>query len=414
MFVAAFGWLGVGVAFGQVGAELELKQRELSSVQLREKDLLRDIEVLKLKWCVASLKQVGYPVSSDQLEVVEHAAMVLGFDCNFKMAAWAFHVLTPDVSFGSVTRTNDFRADSSVSCGSSSEADFFVRKEGTNGTFSFDGFGFDRGHLAPSADFKWSSTALSESYFYSNMTPQRPDFNRNSWADLEGLLRGITFRENKSFYVLTGPVLDDSLPSIERSVHHLKIPAYHYKILVDASPSSPRGLAFLMPNRKCEGGFSNYVVSIDSIERLTGLDFFPLLDDDLEHKIEGTSRLNDWKTQSSSTDVEPLFAPDLPPGYFNTDQALSKVGSTVSIVGKVVSTKFLPSSEATFLNLDKSFPNQNFTVCIWKDGRRNFSYLPEKELDGKYIVVTGKVLLDKNGVPNITVSKEEQIVVWEE
>jgi hypothetical protein len=84
-----------------------------------------------------------------------------------------------------------------------------------------------------------------------------------------------------------------------------------------------------------------------------------------------------------------------------------------SIVGKVVSTKFIPKSQSTFLNLDQFLPKQIFFIMIWKDGRRNFSYKPEVELDGKYIVVTGRVELDKNGVLGITVTKEEQIELWE-
>ena len=134
---------------------------------------------------------------------------------------------------------------------------------------------------------------------------------------------------------------------------------------------------------------------------------------ELETKIEQTADFNAWKTQGVDGDVEPLDALSLPKGVFNTQQAASKVGSTVSIVGKVVSAKFIPKSQSTFLNLDQSFPNQVFSIMIWKDGRRNFSYQPEKELEGKYILVTGKVELDKNGVPGITVSREEQIEIWD-
>lgn len=207
--------------------------------------------------------------------------------------------------------------------------------------------------------------------------------------------------------------MNENLPEIERSPNKLKIPELHYKIIIDPSPENPRGMAFLMPNKKCEKRLSEYVVSIDSIEQLTGLNFFPSMDESLETKIEEKSNFNEWETQAKEGDVEPLNAVELPRGYFNTQQAASKIGSTVSIVGKVVSTKFIPKSQATFLNLDQSFPNQIFSIMIWKDGRQNFSYLPEKELDGKYIVVTGKVQLDKNGIPGITVTKEEQIRMWD-
>lgn len=406
-------FLGMMVASLHAQTELEKKTSELEQLKLKEKELLTEIEILKLEMGKDAMRKLGYPVSSRQLEVIEHSGMALGFDCEYKMASWVYHVLTPDVSYGSVTRSNDFRADPNVPCSTAVEADYFLRKQRADGTYEYDGFGFDRGHLAPSADFRWSSTALSESYFYSNMTPQRPEFNRESWAGLEDLLRRIVDQEKKTFYVITGPVLHDGLPIIERSQNKLRIPELHYKIIVDASSDQPRGMAFIMPNRKCENRLSQYVVTIDSVENLTGLNFFTELSPEMEELIESKADFNAWKTQAREGDVEPLNALELPKGVFNTQQAASKVGSTVSIVGKVVSSKFLPKSQSTFLNLDQSFPNQIFTVIIWKDGRRNFSYSPETELEGKYIIVTGKVELDKNGIPGITVTKEEQIQLLE-
>jgi endonuclease G, mitochondrial len=400
--------------FGICQSELDRKLHELNQLQAKEDKLVLEIEGLKLQAGMVSMKRIGFPLSNKSLELVQHSAMAIGYDCDYKMASWVFHVLTPDVSFGSVTRTNDFRVDSTIACGTAIEQDYFLRKQQEDGTFQYDGFGFDRGHLAPSADFRWSSKALSESYYYSNMTPQRPEFNRESWANLEGLLRTIVDREQKSFYVITGPVLHDSLPIIERSVNQLRIPELHYKIIIDASTDTPRGMAFVMPNKRCDERLSHYVVSIDSVERLTGLNFFPNLNKLQEEKIEAIADFNAWETQRKEGDVEPIDKTLLTRGYYNTSQARLKEGQTVSIVGKVVSTKYLPKSQSTFLNLDQSFPNQIFTVSIWKDGRRNFSYRPEIELDGKYIVVTGKVTFDKNGIPGITVYKEEQIQLWEE
>jgi len=392
--------------------DLELKSAELDTLQAKEKQLEAEIEQLKLKEVRQMMKAAGYPISTQEVEIIEHSAMVLGYTCRYKMASWSFHMLTPSVLKGTGTRSNDFRMDEKVSCEKAGEKDYFLRLQNPDGTVKYDGFGFDRGHLAPSADFKWSETALSESYYYSNMTPQRPEFNRESWAELEGLLRKVVEREKKTFYIITGPVLHENLPVIEQSVNKLRIPELHYKIIVDLSQDNPRGMAFLMPNKKATGRLSEYVVSIDSIEQLTGINFFPSIDKELETKIESKADFNAWKTQKNENDVEPLNAVTLPKGHFNTQQAASKVGSKVSIVGKVVSTKFIPKSQSTFLNLDQSFPNQVFSIMIWKDGRENFTYKPEEELDGKYIVVTGKVELDKNGVPGIVVTKEEQIDVW--
>ncbi len=405
-------FFGLNSAFSQT--ELEKKMAELQSLKSKEKILISEIEVLKLSGSIDDMKAVGYPILSKNIEILEHAGMVIGFDCDYKMASWVFHMLTPDVSFGSVSRSDDFRTDEMSKCGSANELDYFIKTENSDGTFKYDGFGFDRGHLAASADFRWSANALSESYYYSNMTPQRPEFNRESWASLEDLLRRIVDQEKKQFYVITGPILHDSLPEIERSVSKLKIPEFHYKIIVDASAENPRGMAFLMPNKKCDERLSSYVISIDSLERLTGINFFPAISKIQEAKIEERSDFSAWLTQGRVGDVEPLNAFELPKGYFNSRQAASKVGSTATIVGKVVSAKFIAKSQSTFLNLDQSFPNQIFSIMIWKDGRRNFTYKPEIELEGKYIEVTGKIELDKNGIPGITVTKESQIRIFEE
>lgn len=393
---------------------LELKQNELNELKLKVQQIASEIEVIKLSASLQSLNDVGVPLSSDNLDIAEHAAMIIGFNCEYKLAAWAFHLLLPDVLVGGVSRTNDFRKDSLIECGDGIEQDYFTKAQQSDGTFKFENFGFDRGHLAPSADFRWSQKALSESYFYSNMTPQRPGFNRESWAELEDLMRRIMANTPKPYYIVTGPVLEKSLPKVEKGTNHLPIPELHYKIIVDLSGENPKGMAFLMPNKKCDLPPSAYVVSIDSVEKLTGLNFFSKLDVQTADKIESTSNFSLWNAQAKDGDVEPLYVFDLPKGHFNTAQALSKVGSKVAIIGKVVSAKFSAKSQATFLNLDQSFPHQLFTVTIWKDARRNFSYKPEEDLNGKYIVVNGLVEIDKNGLPVINVTNEKQIQLWEE
>lgn len=395
-------------------SDLEKKQLELKQLRTKEEVLLQSIEELKLKEIQGIIKSVGLPTSDIQLESTIHSAMAIGFNCQYKMAAWTFHVLTPDVSFGNVTRTNDFRPDHSIACPIAVEQDYFIKEEKSDGSIIYDGFGFDRGHLAPSADFRWSKQALSESYYYSNMTPQRKGFNRESWAEVETLLRRIVDNNPQNYLVITGPILTDTMKVIEKSINKLSIPDYHYKIIADLSSDSPKGMAFLMPNRKCELPANEYVVTIDSIQQLTGLDFFPTLSEKLQKAVEKTSDYSAWNAEVNMRDVQPINQQELGEGIYNTSHARLHIGEKVSVIGKVVSTKYLEKSQATFLNLDKSFPNQFFTVTIWKDGRRNFSYKPESELDGKYIIVTGKIELDKNGTPIINVRHEEQIEIMEE
>lgn len=149
--------------FGQT--DLEVMQQQLVEIKKKEIEIANQIEELKLKASIVKLNEIGIPISKKTLDIAEHSAMILGFDCESKLAAWAFHVLSPDVLIGGVSRTNDFRRDSLIECGDGVEQDYFTKKLQDDGTYKFENFGFDRGHLAPSADFRWSQKALSESYF---------------------------------------------------------------------------------------------------------------------------------------------------------------------------------------------------------------------------------------------------------
>ena len=388
---------------------LDEKINQLHDLYKQEEKIESEIVELKLKESFQALSKYGYPSSTHAVEVLEHSAMVLGYDCHYKMARWAFHRITPDVVGGKVSRTNDFRVDEKASCVTSNDNDYFTRTTRLDGSTQYNGFGYDRGHLSPSADFKWSQKALSESFYYSNMTPQHPDFNRESWANLENYVRRIANNEGKSYYVITGPILHDKLPRIQQGTHQLHIPEWHYKILVDDSADSPRGIAFLMPNRKCEKDLSEYVITIDSLEKLTQINFFPNLSEEQEKYIEGFADFYAWKGKLVEGDAIPMHPLDLPKGVFNTLQAKTKNGQKVRVIGKVVSTRLVDKSQATFINLDRQFPNQIFSITIWKDARENFSYRPEVDLKNQYIIVEGTVTVDKNGIPTINVQHEKQI-----
>ena len=392
--------------------ELEKKEKELQQLEQKKIKLKAEVESLKLASTIDEMKKVGYPTSKENLTIAEHSALVIGLNEDFKMASWTFHQLLPDVVKGGVTRSNDFRPDPILDGKTAVEADYFIKEKRPDETYDYDGFGFDRGHLAPSADFRWSEKGLSESYYYSNMTPQRPDFNRDSWAEVENLLRTIIENNPQRYFVLTGPVLHDSLPIIERSINQIKIPELHYKIIADLDSDNPKGMAFLMPNKKCERPLFDYVVSIDSVESVTGLNFFPNLDEKTAKLVEEKSDYNAWNVDGEGKDVAPIPQSELPEGVYNTIEAKYHEGFEISVVGKVVSTKFTSKSRATFLNLDQSFPNQVFTVTIWGDNLKNFSYKQEEKLYGEYIKVTGKVSIDKNGIPSINVTNEKKVEVW--
>jgi endonuclease G len=354
---------------GHLESEIERRRSEVDSLQAVA-------DSLKLIHISERLEKMGWP--GVEGELVRHSAFVLSYDESHELSRWVAHMILKDVAEGRTTRTNDFRIDPLVSTGSTREEDFFLKSMNEEGEWEYDGYGYDRGHLAPSADFRWNQKALSESYFYSNMTPQHPDFNRGAWAELESYLRGYVIENEVDIYVVTGPVLTDDLREVERSVSNMSLPRFHYKVALD--PENARAVGFLMPNEACPKPMEAYVVPIDDIEKMTGLDFFSGLEDEKETKLEAEIDYHPWLPEEQRGDAPMLKPDELGKGRYNTLQAFDFIDTRkkVNVCGTVVST-FKSNNNNVFVNLDKKFPNTVFTLTIWSRNEANFSYPPENE-----------------------------------
>lgn len=383
----------------------------LDAIDNESKQILGILEKLRLEWIREQMDVLDYPKAEATYQLVKHAALALGYAEEHEQAAWVQHVVIPEVEFANVSRTNDFRTDSLVKTGTAEETDYFLKEVMPDGEMKYDGFGYDRGHLAPSADFRWSQKALSESYFYSNMSPQKPEFNRERWAELESWIRTYVIDFQEPVFVVTGPILKDRLPT--QGENKVSIPAQFYKIVLDLTGDEKKAIAFLMPNDHCAYPVSGYVTSVDEVEELTGLDFFSSLDNEEETKLEAMNSMDNWihKDNDEFGEVAPLKAP-LPKGYFNTLQAKYKVGDKTNICGTVVATK-KSRKEAIYLNFDQKYPRNVFYATIWKNNQNNFSFDPEKEFLGKQICVYGKVDYYGNQA-RISVNREEQVTYWED
>lgn len=377
-------------------------QRRLILQQLDQLDT--EIESLKFGQIQEDLRSVGLPAG----EQIWHSAMVLSYAEEYEQARWVAHIIRPEVADGRGARTNDFREDPLVATGSAVEADYFLKYLQADSTYKYDGFGWDRGHLAPSADFRWSEKALSESYFYSNMSPQLGDFNRDGWAELEGMLRGYVDRSCRQLYVVTGGVLQEGLAVVERGVNKVSVPEQYYKVVLDLE--TRKAIAFLMPNEKLRYPIEHYAVSVDAVEELTGLDFFNLVDG--QEQLEAEADTKYWIPAVAAGDVDPIYAPSLPRGHFNTVQAKLYMGEgkKITVVGKVVSSRYSQAGNLWF-NLDKQYPNAIFSVMIRKEDLINFSGNPKEKIIGQVIAVKGSVW--KLGQqPAMTIDKEAAISIF--
>ena len=377
----------------------QIKQLETEKNELLAKQLImvQKLEQLKLQKIAVDLNQMGLPTIREGSQLVVHCAMMLSYNEKHEQPDWVAHIVTPDVREGNLTRTNDFREDSLVKTGSAIKDDYWDS-------------GYDRGHIAPSADFRWSAQAISESYFYSNMSPQRPEFNRERWAELENWIREAVLGANEQIIVIAGPVLRDGLPQLTQGPNKVSIPEYCYKVVLDIEGPNQKAIGFVLPNKSCPYPVISYAVSVDSIERLTGLKFFGNLSPELQVKLKKMADPTKWEQEveaASMPDLPPMTNKQMPKNCVNTIDALYFLDQKITVCGTVVSTKKTKSG-AVFINLDIKFPKQIFSVSIWEKDSKNFSYAPENELLGRKVCITGTVK-DYKGTPSMNISDEKKI-----
>jgi endonuclease G len=215
-------------------------------------------------------------------QIVEHLAYTLDYAEQFEQASWVAYELTAEETVKQFERSNKFFKDPDVKTGSASDIDY-------------KGSGYDRGHLAPAGDMSYSEETMLESFYYSNMSPQDPSFNRGIWKRLEEKVRNWAVLY-QSVYVVTGPVLSEGNIT---PTNGLAVPNYYYKVILDARSAHLQGIGFIMRNEGASGDLKAFAVSIDSVERFTGIDFFPRLPDKTENSVEGRLCLPCWDWTNS-------------------------------------------------------------------------------------------------------------------
>jgi endonuclease G len=208
--------------------------------------------------------------------VIQHTYYTLSYSPSDRQAEYAFYYLSVASINGKQERTDNFRIDPSV-------------KSNPVTSTSYQGSGFDRGHLAPAADFKLNLTAMSETFFMSNMSPMTPSFNRGIWSNLEDKVRENALSLG-GVYVVTGPVLTNTCGTIGAGI---TVPCSFFKVIFKEG-SNPKMIGFLLSNSGSSLPLKNFIVSVDEIEKWTNLDFFPSLSDDIESSLEANKSSSGW------------------------------------------------------------------------------------------------------------------------
>ena len=223
---------------------------------------------------------LSYGIPGDADTIVERQGYALGYIERHEQSAWVIYVISKEqVLAKNAERSNySFRRDPAIPTGSASSSDY---------TRS----GFDRGHLAPAADMAYSEQTMRDSFYMSNISPQRPGFNRGIWKDLESWTRQIVIKEQNTV-IVTGPVFPPGkAETIGRSA--VTVPTHFYKIIYDLTPPQ-KMIGFILPNEQSNKPLREFAVSVDKIEKLTGLNFFSEVPLPKQNKLESNYSVKAW------------------------------------------------------------------------------------------------------------------------
>lgn len=224
-----------------------------------------------------STKGLEIPFFGLKDTITYHTGYSVSYNHQFRQANWVAYQLTKSETSMLFSRQNKFISDPLI--------------KGTDNAKDYEKSGYDRGHLAPAADMGFSKKTMAQSFYFSNMSPQLPSFNRGIWKKLEEQTRNWAI-EYDSLYIVVGPIFSKGMKRI--GSHHVAVPTAYYKVILDGHKGKEKMIGFILKNESSSQPLSSYVVSIDRVEGVTGIDFFSLLDDSLENRLEGMVGLNFW------------------------------------------------------------------------------------------------------------------------
>ena len=208
-------------------------------------------------------------------QIIKHKYYTASYSEKDEQSEWVAYKISKNNYNKHIARTNDFRVDESVKTKSACLNDYH-------------GSGYDRGHLAPAHAMCYNQTSMSESFYLSNISPQKPSFNRGIWKSLESKVEyWSSFRD--SIYVVSGPILNHPIGKIGKN--KITVPRAFYKTLISFKNMKMKGIAFIIPNEKSKKSIYSYATSIDEVEKMTGIDFYYKMDSTMQQNIESNESI---------------------------------------------------------------------------------------------------------------------------
>lgn len=212
-------------------------------------------------------------------QILKRTGYVASYNKTTLLPNWVAWHLTAERTEGSAKRSGvDFAEDTEVPEPRATDWDYYNS-------------GYDRGHMCPAADNKWSKKAMEESFLFTNMCPQNGNLNRGDWNEMEMACRKWA-KKYGDLYIVCGPILyKGKHKTIGKN--KLVVPEAFFKVVLRTG-DNPQAIGFIYKNTSGNRPKDSYVNTVDEVERITGIDFFPSLPDDVEKKVEAECDLGLW------------------------------------------------------------------------------------------------------------------------
>ena len=217
------------------------------------------------------------PLSLVSEQLIEKSSYIVSYNRDTKIPNWVAWHLTANHTDGPFKRMSNFY-----------EEDV----ENPRATLEdYRGSGWSRGHMCPAGDNKWSRQAMYDSFSLVNVCPQHSKLNSGLWNSIEMDCRKWARKYNE-VYIVCGPVLMKGKHETI-GTNEVVVPEAFFKVVLCLT-DKPKALGYIVKNTEGNKKKDLYYNSIDQVERITGIDFFPALPDDIENKVEAKADINDW------------------------------------------------------------------------------------------------------------------------
>lgn len=205
--------------------------------------------------------------------IIAREGYTLSYNSKRLIPDWVAYELTATETEGDEPRAKHFRTDPEIA-GLQADNDDYRNS------------GWDKGHMAPAADMKWSEKAMDECFYLSNICPQDHKLNTGVWKSLEEKCREYA-RYFGKVYIVCGPIVGNNRYGTIGE-NGVMVPDAFFKVLLASHYDKYTGIGFIFENKKGAKKFMDHAVTIDEVERVTGIDFFHALPDDIEKQAEST------------------------------------------------------------------------------------------------------------------------------